>query len=61
MEPHERIKLLEGYQAEGAYRSYAMGLCACGNNVQECTKRNPVECRNCRQKNEQARAMIATD
>ena len=33
------------------YYSYIMGMCAV-KNVQECAKRNPVECRNCRQKNE---------
>lgn len=51
MEDHERVRLLESYQ-EGTYCSYAMEYCACGNNVRECAKRNPVECRNCRQKNE---------
>lgn len=33
------------------YCSYIMGVCAI-KTVQECAKRNPVECRNCRQKNE---------
>jgi hypothetical protein len=55
MEDSERIKMLESYGTRGgAYCSYAMGHCAHGNNVQECAKRNPVECRNCRQKNEEA-------
>lgn len=35
-----------------AYCSYINGMCAAGGKVQECAKRNPVECRNCRQKNE---------
>lgn len=36
----------------GAYCSYIMGHCAVGHDVKLCAKRNPVECRNCRQKNE---------
>jgi hypothetical protein len=36
-----------------SYCSYAHQQCACGNNPFECAKRNPVECRNCRQHNEQ--------
>lgn len=37
-------------EVEMRYCSYIMGQCAV-KNVQECAKRNPVECRNCRQKN----------
>lgn len=39
-----------------AYCSYIMGCCALHYGSTECLKRNPVECRNCRQKNEEARA-----
>ena len=35
------------------YCSYALQMCPT-NTVQECAKHNPVECRNCRQKNEAA-------
>jgi hypothetical protein len=51
MEPYERVKMIEEYhRTRGeAYCSYAMGMCAHGNNVLECAKRNPVECRLCRQ------------
>jgi len=34
------------------YSSYTMGMCPT-NNVQECARRNPEECRNCRQENSQ--------
>jgi len=55
MEDAARIKMLESYGTRGgAYCSYAMGHCIHGNNVQACAKRNPVECRNCRQRNEAA-------
>lgn len=51
MEDHERVKLLSSYQ-KGAYCSYISGHCAVGHDVKLCAKRNPVECRNCRQQNE---------
>lgn len=35
------------------YCSYILGDCALGYGSTECKKRNPVECRNCRQKLEQ--------
>ena len=40
------IKLL------GSYCSYTMGQCVFPEGSAECRKRNPVECRNCRQRNE---------
>ena len=42
------------------YCSYIMGMCPT-NTVQECAKRNPVECRNCRQKNEAAQKEESAD
>ena len=47
MEDHQRVKMLE------SYCSYALGQCALGYGSDQCKKRNPVECRNCRQRNEQ--------
>jgi hypothetical protein len=35
-----------------AYCSYISGICAHGNDVRQCAKRNVIECRTCRQKNE---------
>lgn len=49
MNEPDRVKLLESYQSQGAYCSYISGKCAYGNNVLACAKRNPVECRKCRQ------------
>lgn len=42
------------------YCSYALEMCDV-KNVQECAKRNPVECRNCRQKNEAKEAESAKE
>jgi len=53
MEDHERIKMLEEYGAY-CYCSYAKGLCNHPEGSPECKQRNPVECRNSRQRNEQA-------
>jgi len=52
VEDHERVKILESYGTKGSYCSYISGHCAVGHDVKLCAKRNPVECRNCRQKNE---------
>jgi hypothetical protein len=46
MNDAERVQLLT------SYCSYSMGQCVLPEGSPECRKRNPVECRNCRQKNE---------
>lgn len=51
MSNEARVRLIESY-GNGAYCSYISGHCAAGGKVQECAKRNPEECRNCRQRNE---------
>jgi len=55
MEDSQRIKMLESYGTRGGvYCSYAMGHCIHQPGSDPCRKRNPVECRNCRQRNEAA-------
>ena len=55
MEDSQRIKMLESYGTRGGvYCSYAMGHCIPQPGSDPCRKRNPVECRNCRQRNEAA-------
>lgn len=54
MEDHQRVKMLESYTRGESYCSYSLGQCVLGYGSDQCKKRNPVECRNCRQRNEAA-------